>query len=91
MTFEFFIGLTTSVRYDKPARATSCSFVPSRGVVILGACNKTPMRSLGGLSGRSVNTTGVKGAETLLRGHPLVLVNDTAEAITAQNASIMAW
>jgi hypothetical protein len=33
----------------------------------------------------------VKGAETLLRRHQLVLVNDTAEAITAQNASMMAW
>lgn len=34
----------------------------------------------------------LKGAETLLRRpHPFVLVNDTAEAITAQKASMMAW
>src|SRR4030095_14534299 len=33
----------------------------------------------------------LKGAKTLLRRHQLVLVNDTAETITAQNASIMAW
>jgi len=33
----------------------------------------------------------LKGAEILLRRHKLVLVNDTAETITAQNASVMAW
>ena len=33
----------------------------------------------------------MKGAETLSRRHQLVLVNDTAEAITAQNASMLAW
>ena len=33
----------------------------------------------------------LKGAEILLRRHKLVLVNDTADAITAQNADIIAW
>jgi len=33
----------------------------------------------------------LKGAETLLRCHKLVLVNDTAETIAAQNADIIAW
>jgi hypothetical protein len=33
----------------------------------------------------------LRGAETLLRSLQLVLVNDTAETITAQNASIVAW
>src|SRR5262245_20698601 len=38
-----------------------------------------------------VKVVHLKGAEILLRRHKPVLVNDTAETITAQNADIMAW
>jgi len=33
----------------------------------------------------------LRGAETLIRRHKLVLVNDTAEKITAPNADVIAW
>src|SRR5262249_37875329 len=41
-------------------------------------------------AGRTETEPILKGAEILLRRHMLVLVNDTAETITAQNADIIA-